>query len=911
MSIIKKKINWKEAAPFICSFLIPVFVMIIIFIQRGIFPFGEMSFLRTDLYHQYAPFFQELKDKLSEGGSLLYSWDIGMGSNFAALYAYYLASPLNWLLVLCPRAYVIEFITYMIVFKIGASSFTMTYYLSKHNQRKDMGAAFFGIFYGLSGYMAAYSWNIMWLDCILLFPLIILGLERLVKENKCFLYCITLALSILSNYYISIMVCIGIVLYFIVQMILTPLHGKDYLKRLGSFCLYSLLAGGLACAVFMPEVYALKMTASSNVTFPKTFESYFSIFDMIARHLVDVEVHIGLDHWPNIYCGVGILFFIPLYIMAKKVSFKEKMCYFILVLFFFLSFSLNVLNFIWHGFHYPNSLPARQSFIYIFLILSMGYAGYKELKERSTKQMIASIWIAVVFILLAEKLIDEDTKKLFYNWHVFYVSLIFIAIYGGLSYAYRRGRIPKNVLMVVAMITLTVEATINTGVTSVTTVNRTSYVKDDAATRNILADIKKEEGNDFYRVEKLKQRTKNDGAWLGYPSVSTFSSTANANLTAFFKKVGLESSTNAYGYNGNSWFTHMLFGVQYSISSTEQENHGLSSLYQKEDNVYFYKNNYALPLGFMVPSNLNTTWTADSANPIDNQMAFAQNAANVYGLYTYNQQTTAAENTATSAPLSFTIERDGYAYAYKTTTGPTKVQVTCGEELNQTFDNLNRGYLMNLGYRQKGDVVTFTNVDDSNKEKAMSINVYTLDNEQLKAVYDELSKEPMVVENFDDTHISAHVTASKNGLLLTTIPYDEGWTLTVDGQKVTPELFADAFISIPLTAGTHSLEFSYTPAGMQLGILLSGISLVLFLALVALSLWRKNNDKKLSEESSADTTLSEEERFQQELERITQLDSSKNETKEINTTVSSQEEELFYETSLDIPSEPNTKEDMK
>ncbi|MFR8033792.1 MAG: YfhO family protein [Lachnospiraceae bacterium] len=938
MSIAKKKINWKEAAPFICAFLIPVFVMILIFIQRGIFPFGEMSFLRTDLYHQYAPFFQELKDKLSEGGSLLYSWDIGMGSNFAALYAYYLASPLNWLLVLCPRAYVIEFITYMIVFKIGASSFTMTYYLCRHNSKKDMGAAFFGIFYGLSGYMAAYSWNIMWLDCILLFPLIIWGLERLVKENKCFLYCITLALSILSNYYISIMVCIGVVLYFIVQMILTPMRGVDYLKRFGCFCLYSLLAGGLACAVLIPEVYALRMTASSNVTFPKTLESYFSIFDMIARHLVDVEVHIGLDHWPNIYCGVGILLFIPLYIMAKKISFKEKICYFMLILFFLLSFSLNLLNFIWHGFHYPNSLPARQSFIYIFLVLSMGYAGYRELRERSSKQIIGSIWIAVVFILLAEKLIDEDTKELFFNWHVFYLSLLFIAIYGGLAYAYRRGKIMKEALMAAALLALTVEATINTGITSVTTVNRTSYVKDDAATRSILSDIKEEEGSDFYRVEKLNQRTKNDGAWLGYPSVSTFSSTANANLTDFFKKVGLESSTNAYGYNGNSWFTHMLFGVSYSIASTEQEDHGLSSLYESKDGVYVYKNDYALPLGFMVPSNLNTTWQADSTNPIDNQMAFAQYTANVYGLYTFNPQTTATQNTTVAATtISYTIERDGYAYAFKTTTGPDTVQVTCGSELNQTFDNLNRGYLINLGYRQKGDIVTFTNVDDANKDKAMSINVYTLDAEQLGAVYEELSSQPMVIDSFDDTHVNAHVTASDDGLLLTTIPYEEGWTLKVDGQEVTPEVFADAFISIPLTAGSHTLEFSYTPAGMQLGILLSGISLIVFLALIALKLLIKNNDSQppqgrlpaagdtdsisvlsstISEtngsgRTGSGTPPSEEERLRQELEVISRLDSSGAGRNDPMPSKPSQDDDLFYETPLDDISEDTTKEDMK
>ena len=97
----------------LAAFFVPMVIMVIIFAQRGIFPFGEESFLRTDMYHQYAPFFSEFRYKLTHGGSLLYSWDIGMGVNFAALYAYYLASPLNWLLVLCPKNYVIEFMTYI------------------------------------------------------------------------------------------------------------------------------------------------------------------------------------------------------------------------------------------------------------------------------------------------------------------------------------------------------------------------------------------------------------------------------------------------------------------------------------------------------------------------------------------------------------------------------------------------------------------------------------------------------------------------------------------------------------------------------------------------------------------------------------------------------------------------------
>ena len=71
------------------AFFVPIIVMVVIFMQRGIFPFGQESFLRTDMYHQYAPFFSEFQYKLKNGGSLLYSWDIGLGVNFAALYAYF------------------------------------------------------------------------------------------------------------------------------------------------------------------------------------------------------------------------------------------------------------------------------------------------------------------------------------------------------------------------------------------------------------------------------------------------------------------------------------------------------------------------------------------------------------------------------------------------------------------------------------------------------------------------------------------------------------------------------------------------------------------------------------------------------------------------------------------------------
>ena len=97
---------------------------------------------------------------------------------------------------------------------------------------------------------------------------------------------------------------------------------------------------------------------------------------MIARHIGNVETEIGLDHWPNIYCGVAVFLFFLMYLACKKIAVKEKAVYCGLLLIFFASFSINALNFIWHGFHYPNSLPCRQSFIYIFLMLFICFRAY-------------------------------------------------------------------------------------------------------------------------------------------------------------------------------------------------------------------------------------------------------------------------------------------------------------------------------------------------------------------------------------------------------------------------------------------------------------------------------------------------------------------------------------------------------
>ena len=296
-------------AVYVMSFVVPLVIMIAIFIIRDIYPFGDSCYLRSDMYHQYCPFFSELWSKIRDGGSLYYSWDIGMGTNFMAIFGYYLSSPSNWFIALFPQKYMIEIMNAIILLKIAASSFTFTLYLCKHNKRRSLSAAVFGLFYALSAFIAAYSWNLMWLDCVLLLPLVVLGLEKLVYEGKGLLYSITLGFTILSNYYIAIMVCISMVIYFIVLIVSRPVpeDKTEYARIILRFIVYSLLAGAFAAVVLLPEMYALEYTASGKINFPKTLTRYFSFVTIFKRHLINTPVSLGLDHMPNIYCGVAIL----------------------------------------------------------------------------------------------------------------------------------------------------------------------------------------------------------------------------------------------------------------------------------------------------------------------------------------------------------------------------------------------------------------------------------------------------------------------------------------------------------------------------------------------------------------------------------------------------------------------------
>ncbi len=834
----KTRGQW-ERAVLVLSLLIPTIIMLALFVINRIYPFGDRSFLFSDMYHQYMPFFSELLHKVRGGESLSFSFNVGIGSNFLALFVYYLASPFHIFSLLVPESHLMEFMSYLIVLKIGLAGLTSYLYLKKHFQAEDakdvgdapeslwtkkrgndIGALFFSCFYALSGFMAAYNYNIMWVDCVVLLPLIVLGLERLVKEGRGGLYCVTLALSIFTNYYISIMICIFLVLYFILLLALE----KDWVHNIWKkgipprFALCSVLAGGMAAVLLIPEVCAILRTDFGDMDFPEKIESYFSILDMLARHCMCVYTERGLDHWPNIYCGSAVLLMVPLYLMNRRISIREKFCRMALAGFLLISFSTNVLDFIWHGLNYPDSLPARQSFLYIFLVLTMCYEAFRGVREMEGQQILYSFLWALGFILFCGKFIDHEDFEL----GVKLLTLVFAGVYAVLLYLYRtrQKRMTLQAVAVAALVMMVAESAINTYGTSVGTVSRSAYLGQQEDYK-ALYEVTRTREEGFYRLEKFTRKTKNDGTLTGYPTASVFSSTLNSYVMDMYQRLGMRHSKVYYGFDGATALVSAMLNVNYMFGESEKYENSLYTLLGQSGDVFLYQCNALLPFGYVAPLGFDLPEGFEGNGLLlQNQMAEDLGAE---GMLFRPVRAEAARD-----DVVFTAQEGGYYYAVLTASGTNKVDCIGGSTDEEKFKDLKKGSVLYLGYLEKGQTITLTNGNEEDETPRVDADVYAMDREVLGQVLELLSAQHMEHVVWESDFLSGDITMAQAGRLILSVPYEAGWKVLVNGEEVEGALFGGCLMAFDLEPGEYRFEMKYVPEGSYAGAAVSAVSIVAF-----------------------------------------------------------------------------------
>ena len=823
-----KRFAHSKAFPYIVAFGLPFLICVIICIGNGVYPFGDNCILHIDMYHQYCPFFTEFLNKLQTGGSLQYSWNLGLGSDFVSLYAYYLASPLNFLILLCPKSHVIEFMTLLIILKISASGLTFFLYIRHHykligkdgrmHKNQMIPALVFSTAYALSGFVAAYSWDIMWMDCIALFPLIMIGLERLLQEKKAGLYYITLALCIFCNYYISIMICIFLVFAFAL-LFFSQKKGKG--GAILRFGWYSLLAGASSAILLLPEIAVLSVSGSAEGGFPKTAEFYFNILAELGRGAAVTSVYTGNDHWPNLYAGAFSLFLVWIYVLNRRISWKEKAPRIAMLVFFLVSFAENQLDYIWHGMHFPQALPGRQSFLYSFVLLSMGFAAVRKRKGTRIWHIAVAAIVSMALLLVAGWYGDETVTEPV----SLVITALFICVYA-VAFVLTKitGKKKRQVFTEFAVFVAVAELAINMAATGFGTTSRVAYTEKQSDYEKLLEMAKEdneETGSGFYRVEDTGRKTKNDDSLYGYASATIFSSLMNLDVSHLFQSLFMEGGKNFYCYNGATPLSSSLFSVKYMLSDNALEESPYRTLVGGSGKSFLYRNNFSLPLGFVMDEQAIADWNVSTADRMASLNSFAS-ALGAEGQMLYPATYVTDAN---AGDTTIDIAEDGYYYAdYESCTSDT-LTVNRSDGWTKQYSKTSHRYLIELGECKAGDEIHILN---SNME-SIEFEVYQLNEKVVQQAFDALNAQTMQLTDMTDRKIEGKIRVQNAGRLVLSVPADEGWTLYVDGKETEIEPLADALVGVHLEKGSHTIKLCYTTPGVKTGAGFSLGAVVLFM----------------------------------------------------------------------------------
>ena len=867
------------------AFGIPFVGMLIVMLFSQYEPFGKYSMLYSDMYHQYYPFFVAFREALLSGDSLLYSWNVGLGMDYLGLISYYLASPLNLLSILVPEGWLLEYFSLLVPIKLGLASLFFTIFLKRFFRKDDISIAVFGAFYGLCAWALGYQWNVMWLDTFALLPLVALGTVALLRDKKFILYTVTLFLSIAANYYIGFFTCIFVLLLFICYQVCRWQGFKRFFLDLCRIALFSVLAIGMTAFLELPALAALQTTQSSVNNFPETFR-----LNIVSEHnikgLLDAMGQVagnmsgGLEPTfkeglPNLYCGVGTMVLAFLYLMAKGVKRRDKICTVLLLIFFMLSFIIRQLDYIWHGFHFTNMIPYRFSFLFSFVMLYMAYQAWLLRSSFKLWQLLLSAGLSLGIISFSKAFADgalfegDDTGAV---WGILLYNVLFLALYvGGLIYGRNgkplpadaderqitrrktaqaaRRRLSRQILVGVMAIEITVNLVCFGLYFPGTSV--TNYPRGITYAASMFRYIReREEDTLFYRVETTHSQTLNDGALNGYNGISTFTSSANVRVTEFMKALGYgaKNTYNRYCFEEASPVSNLFLNLKYMV---DRDGKDKSSTYFEQIHSYgdvsLLQNTAYLPLGFLTDFALaNVDFFGSSSFRLQNEMMTAATgvAGDVWYLIsgmtiTGEDVTITDQNSSGYCAYSDGLKGSAIIYSYTVDTDgfmcvdlnfPKRNDVAIWKNGVELYnESMSLQQMLAVGDVVVGDVIdiraTCNNADESG---TLTVSAAILNEERFRQCYEVLSASTLELTEFGNTKAMGTITCDRDGLLYTSIPQNGNWYAEVDGEPAEIVLVGDAMVGVILTEGTHEVRFTYRNAAFALGWKISLACAVLF-----------------------------------------------------------------------------------
>ncbi len=893
-----KKENWFVANRFVIgAFVCTAIIMCITYILRHVYPFGDQIVLKVDLYHQYAPFHEELRSRILNGQSLMYSWEGGLGKEFVTQMAYYTASPISFLILLFPQKLLPEALAFFILIKTCFSASFFSYYLKEHFKKNDLSILIFGLLYAFTAFMTGYYWNVMWLDSVALFPIVALGVERLIHENKHILYYVALTLTMIVNFYMAVLVCVFTAAYFLVVLFANYEWKRNksvMVARMIKFAIVSIIAALTAMFILAPVAIALGQTATSDTNFPK-FEIYQNVYQLITNHFIGARpvVLARNEDLPNVYSGVITMMLIPLYFFNTKINKREKWLMSALLIFMLLCACIKPLDFLIHGMHFPSNLPHRYTFIYSFIMLYIAYKGLLNIKSCKFEFVVyAGIFYTIVILVTEFVMVPaiSDIDRVLSNSDII-INIVAMIGYAYFIYLYSKAK-PQMIggLLGVIFVCVFAECMFSSEQGLDRTTDREAYVKYIEGADEAVDYMNDKENGNFYRTEFRRFTSINDAALYHYRGFSQFSSLAPGGISDFIGNLGIAATGNSYRYYDPTSLIDAMFDLKYVMNKDGEISNERYVFEKQFNNVWIYRNDRVLPLGFMVNSDIKN-WQTEDSQPFDVQNNFIKQGAGINkdmftpikadsvdktfmnvteqiddNSFKYELTDPANLSLEPTVKATFTSDKDQYVYVYVDAGNAKRVKyqtntanedrelsagkslfdigrVSAGETINVEFALTNKGEFEKT-YRKNGTIKIY----------AASYN-----DEVFQEAYNKLNQNTYNITTFEDTHIEGTVNAPADGVMFTSIPYVDGWKVTVDGKAVDKvSIGNNGVIGVDVPAGEHTVVFQFKSKGLIPSLIISLIGLILaVLYTFADNKFKKKKELKLVAAAAFDAEVNE------------------------------------------------------
>ena len=763
-----------------CSFVLPVLLYLVVYMRGSFWPFGDRSVLICDLKDQLAPFISYIRYAHDGGNSGQFTWSSSLGSNYYALHAYYLNSPLNLITLLFPVSKIPQAIAVLTVLKSGLMGVTFSvlqvYLFKKHFKSVDVRIFAYlplTIAYVFTIYNFYYAMHLMWFESLILLPIIIIGIEEIFEGKKGLLYLLSLIATFFCNYYTGYMVGIFSALYF-VSRVLMKLSRKDIKKLLTATLRYFLMSVTAIC--FSSPLLAGVLT---NIMGGKVSDDAFFVIN--EQHFYTFKEFISVltssDYVvPSVRTGWFEAVLVIAFFILPNIRIREKIVVFLFHAFMILGFYSDKLVLMWHCFRMPMTFYFRNQFLFNFLFVLTAVRALCATFELADKKLSdkkktiignAMVITGVFAVILFTECIELGKRSL--------------AIMGNLDIKYGFGYVSEF----------------------------EEYVEKTEP----LIDTVRPNGPDFYRINLEYLNTKNDTMLMGFSGLQYFTSTYSKAVNDFLQYTGFaRPSVLSEGYESNP-VTDGLFSVRYTVSDRELGEY--YSLVSDTEGLDIYEN----------PHTAGLIWSADVTS-LSPELIDWDTYGNINRVLDCIDGDEAGEY-FTEIPgeviirdpdldIVFTAESSDPVYLHMINLSlPESTIYVNGEKLCKYFTERTTKSICIGRFEPGTEVVIHIVSDNGTAVLGPIINLCYMDEEKVTSLMDEFSSNSAVFSEFDNGKIKGKIVVPEGNSIITSIPYDEGWSVYVDGTEIDVSTFANAFIAFDVSVGEHSIELSYHAPGVR------------------------------------------------------------------------------------------------